>query len=64
VVLPTVHETAERHALSYLRGRTRIEVGRLGQEAVAMGAATLPVAQLLARGGRRPAVMSDAEDRA
>jgi predicted NBD/HSP70 family sugar kinase len=31
VVLPTVRETAERHALSYLRGRTRIEVGRLGQ---------------------------------
>ncbi|MEU6196586.1 ROK family protein [Streptomyces sp. NPDC047061] len=60
VVLPTVRETAERHALSYLRGRTRIEVGRLGQEAVAMGAATLPVAHLLETGGRRPAVMSGA----
>ncbi len=56
VVLPTVRETAERHALSYLRGRTRIEVGRLGQEAVAMGAATLPVAHLLTTGGRRPEI--------
>jgi predicted NBD/HSP70 family sugar kinase len=50
-ILPTVREAAERHTLSYLFGRARIEVGRLGQEAVAMGAATLPVSRLLAAGG-------------
>ncbi|MEV0186270.1 ROK family transcriptional regulator [Streptomyces sp. NPDC050625] len=60
VVLPTVRETAERHALSYLRGHTEIEVGRLGHEAVAMGAATLPVSHLLATGGRPRAVVSGA----
>jgi predicted NBD/HSP70 family sugar kinase len=52
VILPTVRRVAEEHTLSYLRGRTRVELGRLGQEAVAMGAATLPVAQLLDSGGR------------
>ena len=51
VILPTVREAAERHTLPYLFGRARIEVGRLGQEAVAMGAATLPVSRLLAGGG-------------
>ncbi|MFC1419235.1 ROK family transcriptional regulator [Streptacidiphilus cavernicola] len=51
VILPTVREAAERHTLPYLFGRARIEVGRLGQEAVAMGAATLPVSRLLAAGG-------------
>jgi predicted NBD/HSP70 family sugar kinase len=56
VILPTVLEAAEKHALSYLYGRTQIMVGRLGQEAVAMGAATLPVSRLLAAGGE-PAVV-------
>ncbi len=51
VILPTVRKAAERHTLSYLSGRARIVVGRLGQEAVAMGAATLPVSRLLAAGG-------------
>jgi predicted NBD/HSP70 family sugar kinase len=51
VILPTVLEAAEQHTLSYLFGRTRIEVGQLGQEAVAMGAATLPVSRLLSAGG-------------
>jgi hypothetical protein len=33
-------------------GHTLIEVGRLGQEAVALGAATLPIVELLATGGQ------------
>lgn len=60
VILPTVLEAAERHTLSYLYGRARIEVGQLGQEAVAMGAATLPVARLLAAGGEPPAAIAAA----
>ncbi|MEZ0094017.1 ROK family protein [Streptacidiphilus sp. EB129] len=52
VLLPAVRETVRRHTLPYLHGRTRIEQGELGSEAVALGAATLPVARLLADGGR------------
>ena len=50
-ILPVVREAAERHTLRYLQGHTWISVGRLGQEAVAMGAATLPVSRVLAGGG-------------
>ncbi|WP_431894859.1 ROK family transcriptional regulator [Nonomuraea sp. bgisy101] len=50
-VLPRVRDTVRRHALAYLYGHARIELGRLGPEAVAMGAATLPVVQVLANGG-------------
>jgi predicted NBD/HSP70 family sugar kinase len=53
-ILPAVRRAAEEHALPYLRGHTRVETGRLGQDAVAMGAATLPVSRLLEAGGRRP----------
>ncbi|MEY9964377.1 putative NBD/HSP70 family sugar kinase [Streptacidiphilus sp. MAP12-16] len=51
-LLPAVRDTVSRHTLPYLHGRTRIEQGELGPEAVALGAATLPVARLLADGGR------------
>ncbi|QMU71383.1 ROK family transcriptional regulator [Streptacidiphilus sp. P02-A3a] len=50
-ILPAVREAAERHTLPYLQGHTWISVGQLGQEAVAMGAATLPVSRVLAGGG-------------
>jgi hypothetical protein len=33
-------------------GHTLIELGQLGQEAVALGAATLPIVELLATGNR------------
>jgi predicted NBD/HSP70 family sugar kinase len=52
VLLPAIRETAERHALPYLHGRTRIEQGEHGPAAATLGAATLPVARLLAGGGR------------
>jgi predicted NBD/HSP70 family sugar kinase len=50
-ILDAVQDAARRHSLSYLYGRTRIELGQLGPEAVALGAATLPVTRFLANGG-------------
>ena len=50
-ILDAVRDAAHRHTLTYLRDRTRIELGQLGPEAVALGAATLPVMRFLANGG-------------
>jgi predicted NBD/HSP70 family sugar kinase len=50
-ILDAVQDAAARHTLSYLRDGTRIELGQLGPEAVALGAATLPVTRFLANGG-------------
>ncbi len=50
-ILDAVQDAAARHTLSYLRDGTRIELGQLGPEAVALGAATLPVMRFLANGG-------------
>jgi predicted NBD/HSP70 family sugar kinase len=50
-ILPAVRDTVRRHALPYMYGQVRIELGELGPEAVALGAATLPVVQVLATGG-------------
>jgi predicted NBD/HSP70 family sugar kinase len=52
VMLPAVHDAMRRHSLDYMAAATRLELGRLGQEAVALGAATLPVHELLTAGGR------------
>ncbi|MBM2621553.1 ROK family protein [Actinoplanes sp. LDG1-06] len=49
--LPEIREAAARHALRRPYAQTSITVGELGSDAVAMGAATLPIAQLLAEGG-------------
>ncbi|MEV4315463.1 ROK family protein [Actinocrispum sp. NPDC049592] len=51
-ILPAVRETVRRHALPYLFVQTEVELGQLGSEEVAMGAATLPVVRLLATGAR------------
>lgn len=51
-ILPHVRGAAARHALGYLAEATVVELGELGPEAVALGAATLPIAALLASGGR------------
>jgi predicted NBD/HSP70 family sugar kinase len=58
-LLPKIREAAAEHALRHPYGQTTIELGQLGPDAVAVGAATLPVAALLALGGdpredRRP----------
>jgi predicted NBD/HSP70 family sugar kinase len=51
-MMPAVRDAVSRHALDYMAGDTVLELGRLGQEAVALGAATLPVHELLTAGGR------------
>jgi predicted NBD/HSP70 family sugar kinase len=53
-LLPRIRESACRHALRQPFVQARIELGRLGLDAVALGAATLPIARLLTEGGRRP----------
>ncbi|MCW2639444.1 MAG: family transcriptional regulator [Dactylosporangium sp.] len=52
-LLPRIREEAGAQALAHPFGQTSIELCRLGPDAVAVGAATLPVADLLARGARR-----------
>jgi predicted NBD/HSP70 family sugar kinase len=49
-LLPEIRAAAAEHALHHLFGQVSIELGRLGADAVALGAATLPVADLLLRG--------------
>jgi predicted NBD/HSP70 family sugar kinase len=51
-ILPGVLDAARRHALPHAYALVSIELGGLGREAVALGAATLPIARLLAEGGR------------
>ena len=53
-ILPRVHEVAREHSLRYPFSRTSLELGRLGRDAVARGAATLPVARFRDDGGRVP----------
>jgi predicted NBD/HSP70 family sugar kinase len=50
-LLPRIRETAAAYALRRPYEQASIELCRLGPDAVAFGAATLPVAALLARGG-------------
>lgn len=52
-LLPAVREAAREHSLRYPFSQTTIELGRLGPDAVARGAATLPVARFLSSGGSR-----------
>ena len=58
-MLPCIRQAAEAHALRYPYGQTSIELCELDGDAVAMGAATVPVAALLASGG---APLSSARD--
>ena len=46
-MLPAIRDSARAHALSHPFGQTTITVGRLGPDAVALGAATLPVQAFL-----------------
>lgn len=46
-LLPRVQEVAREHALRYPFSMATIELGQLGSDAVARGAATLPVARFL-----------------
>ncbi|WP_328604569.1 ROK family protein [Amycolatopsis sp. NBC_00345] len=49
-LLPLVRSTAAAHALRHPFGQTTIQLAQLGLDAVATGAATLPVADLLEQG--------------
>ncbi|MFL0027790.1 ROK family protein [Streptomyces sp. NBUL23] len=54
-LLPDIRRYANAYALRHAAARTTIEMGRLGPDAVTVGAATLPLADFLTRGGSRPA---------
>ncbi|MFJ1702514.1 ROK family protein [Kitasatospora sp. NPDC088346] len=54
-LLPAVREAATAYALRFPRAQTSIELGRLGPDAVTVGAATLPLSQFLDSGGELPA---------
>jgi predicted NBD/HSP70 family sugar kinase len=49
--LPEIRAATAEHALRQPFAQTSIVLCELGQDAVALGAATLPVARLLASGG-------------
>ncbi|MEV8320353.1 ROK family transcriptional regulator [Streptomyces sp. NPDC059900] len=59
--LTAVKRYIPTYALSYPAGRVAIGLGRLGPDAVTVGAATLPLADFFARGGRRAAPAREAE---
>ena len=54
VLLPAIREAAAGQALRQPYAQASIEMCGLGVDAVALGAATLPIARLLAAGGTRP----------
>ncbi|MET8329609.1 ROK family transcriptional regulator [Streptomyces sp. NPDC005181] len=54
-LIPDIRRHAQEYALRHPAARTTIDLGRLGPDAVSLGAATLPLADFLARGGSRPA---------
>jgi predicted NBD/HSP70 family sugar kinase len=51
-MLPAIRDAAARHALRHPFAATSIELGRLGPEALTLGAATLPVERFLHGSGR------------
>jgi len=53
-VLAKVREAVQDQALEYTNSRVSIEVGMLGADAVALGASTLVVDELLSNGGTPP----------
>ncbi|MEV7723242.1 ROK family transcriptional regulator [Streptomyces sp. NPDC087917] len=52
-LLPAVRRHATRYSLRHPAGRVTIGLGSLGPDAVTVGAATLPLSDFFARGGRR-----------
>ena len=46
-LLPAIRESARQHSLTHRFAQTSIELGRLGPDAVALGAATLPMMHFL-----------------
>jgi predicted NBD/HSP70 family sugar kinase len=54
-LLPRIRAVLANQALAYPAAQVTVELGRLGTDAVALGASTLVVEQLLASGGQPPA---------
>jgi predicted NBD/HSP70 family sugar kinase len=54
VLLPRIREVLGAQALDYPATRVTLELGQLGHDAVALGASTLVVEELLSRGGEPP----------
>ncbi|MFE5917732.1 ROK family protein [Streptomyces sp. NPDC002285] len=52
-LLPAVRRHAAAYALRHPAGKVTIDLGKLGPDAVTVGAAILPLADFFARGGRR-----------
>ena len=52
-LLPRMREVLDEQALDYAAARVSLELGQLGTDAVALGASTLIVEEILARGGRQ-----------
>lgn len=63
-LLPRIRAAAGARALPHPFGQTTIQLGQLGTDAVALGAATLPVADLLARGAPPGALPAETGARA
>ncbi|RII11814.1 N-acetylglucosamine repressor [Streptomyces sp. YIM 130001] len=59
--LDTVRQHIPKYALQYPAERVDLRLGRLGPDAVTVGAATLPLAAFFRRGGRSAAVAPVAE---
>ncbi|MEE1752058.1 ROK family transcriptional regulator [Streptomyces sp. SP18CS02] len=59
--LASVRTHATAYSLSYPAGRVVIDLGRLGPDAVTVGAATLPLAGFFARGGRSAEPVRESE---
>ena len=53
-LLPQIRAVIAAQALDYSATRVSVELGRLGNDAVALGASTLVIEELLAGGGRLP----------
>ncbi|MEU6820759.1 ROK family protein [Streptomyces atriruber] len=60
-LLPAVRQYTESYALRHPAARATVDLGQLGPDAVTVGAATLPLADFFARGGRRHTTPSRTE---
>jgi predicted NBD/HSP70 family sugar kinase len=63
VLLPKIRAVIAAQALDYSATRVTVELGQLGNDAVALGASTLVVEELLAGGGRPPEVRAERRPR-
>jgi len=61
VLLPKIRAVLAGQALDYAAARVSVDLGQLGTDAVALGASTLVVEELLARGGRPPELRAAAQ---